>query len=64
MADALRDAPSSGFIGGILIMKKRIVACILMLAGLSFGVASASAHHAFTAEYDGSKIITLTGTLT
>lgn len=37
---------------------------LLSVAGCVLAVASASAHHAFSAEYDGDRPITLTGTVT
>jgi hypothetical protein len=37
---------------------------VLLAAGTLWGVQSAQAHHAFAAEYDVEKPVTLTGTLT
>jgi len=45
-------------------MKFKIAAGVLSLLGLFVCAAPALAHHAFTAEYDGTKKITLTGILT
>jgi uncharacterized protein DUF6152 len=37
---------------------------ILLALGIALGTMPALAHHSFSSEYDGSKPITLTGTLT
>lgn len=37
---------------------------LVVIIGSAFAVASASAHHAFSAEYDADRPITLTGTVT
>ena len=43
---------------------KSYVLAGLLIVGLVFTAASSSAHHSFTAEFDGNKPITLTGTVT
>jgi Family of unknown function (DUF6152) len=45
-------------------MRNKIGAGVLSLLSLFVCVAPALAHHSFSAEYDGSKNIRLTGTLT
>ena len=43
---------------------KAILASVLVAAGLLLGTGPALAHHAFSAEFDANKPVTLTGTVT
>ena len=45
-------------------MKRKVLAAILSSVALFACAAPALAHHAFSSEYDGSRNVTLTGTLT
>jgi len=49
---------------GFSIMRHRIAAAILTAFGLLTCAATVSAHHSFSAEFDGTKKIVLEGTLT
>lgn len=44
-------------------MKRNIVACGLLVLGVIVATLPVSAHHSFSAQYDGSKIVYITGTL-
>jgi hypothetical protein len=45
-------------------MRTRLTVAVASLAGLLIGAVPAMAHHSFAAEYDASKPIKLTGTVT
>ena len=45
-------------------MRTRLTVAVASLAGLLIGAAPVMAHHSFAAEYDASKPIKLTGTVT
>jgi hypothetical protein len=45
-------------------MKPRLIVAVAGLAGLLIAAVPVSAHHSFAAEYDASKPIKLTGTVT
>ena len=45
-------------------MRTRLTVAVASLAGLLIGVAPVMAHHSFAAEYDATKPIKLTGTVT
>jgi hypothetical protein len=45
-------------------MKTTLVSALAVALGLAFGVAPLLAHHSFAAEFDGTKAVDLTGTVT
>jgi hypothetical protein len=45
-------------------MKTTLVSTLALTLGLAFGVSPLLAHHSFAAEFDGTKAVDLTGTVT
>jgi hypothetical protein len=45
-------------------MRKYVVACSALVLGLAVSVGALMAHHSFTAEFDGSQRVELTGIVT
>jgi len=64
LVSVLRLDSVNAFFHGVCAMRTRLIVAVVGLAGLLIGAVPVMAHHSFAAEYDASKPIKLTGTVT